>query len=85
MYDKETIDARTFPEIWKSLSSAEQSELRDRLTRSGDISRTALYYWSLGKKTPASLGNRRRVAVAINKFLGYNVSHLTLFPTRNGR
>lgn len=81
MYDKESIDARTFPQIWKSLTPAEQSELRDRLTRTGDISRTALFNWSTGKTSPASIGNRRRVATAINKFLGYNVSHLTLFPS----
>jgi len=84
MYEKENIDARTFPQIWNSLTATEQAELRDRLMRTGDISRTALFNWSKGKTSPASIGNKRRVAAAINKFLGYNVSHLTLFPTHHG-
>ncbi len=81
MYDKETIDARTFPEIWETLSPAEQSELRFQLTRNGDCSRTAVFMWSKGVM-PKSLSVRKKVASTIKSILGLNVRHLTLFPGR---
>ena len=81
MYNKESIDARTFPQIWGCLTRGEQDELRYQLTRNGDCSRTSVYYWSKGT-TPVSLGMRKKVASTIKSALGLNVSHLTLFPGR---
>lgn len=81
MYNKEDLDARTFPQIWETLTPAEQEELRDRLTRNGDCTRMTLFNWTRGVR-PISLAMRRKVASAMNKYLGLNVSHLTLFPGR---
>ena len=78
-YNKETVDARTFPEIWETLSAAEQSNLRYELTKTGDASRTTVYNWSKGT-CPISVGMRKKVASTMNRTLGLNVSHLTLFP-----
>lgn len=74
-------DARTFPEIWEKLTLAEQEELRDRLVRNGDCTRMSLYNWTKGVR-PFSLALRRKVAMTMNKYLGLNVSHITLFPGR---
>ena len=79
MYRKESIDARTFPQIWETLSAAEQSNLRYELTRSGEASRTSVYNWSKGI-CPISVGMRKKVATTISRTLGLNVSHITLFP-----
>lgn len=79
MYTKESIDARTFPQIWETLSAAEQSNLRYELTKSGDASRTSVYNWSKGL-CPISIGMRKKVASTISRTLGLRVSHITLFP-----
>lgn len=79
MYTKESIDARTFPQIWETLSAAEQSNLRYELTRTGEASRTSVYNWSKGI-CPVSVGMRKKVASTISRTLGLNVSHITLFP-----
>lgn len=73
------LDARTFPEIWEKLTLAQQEELRDRLVRNGDCTRMSLYNWTKGVR-PFSLALRRKVATYMNKYLGLNVSHITLFP-----
>ncbi len=79
MYVKESVDTRTFPEIWETLSVAEQTELRYELTRNGDCSRTTVYYWSKGV-IPASIALRKKVADKMRRLLGLSVSHITLFP-----
>lgn len=78
-YKKSGIDARTFPEIWKSLTPAEQSELRDALMKKFSITRQAVYNWSTGA-SPFYRPARVAAAEVIKKTFGYNVSHLTLFP-----
>ena len=82
MYNQKELDARTFPEIWGDLTLAEQEELRDRLTRNGDCTRMTLFNWAKKGVRPISLAMRRKVAATMNKYLGLNVSHLTLFPGR---
>jgi len=79
MYVKENSDTRTFPEIWETLSIAEQQELRYELTRRGDCTRASVYNWSKGV-CPISIALRKKVAEKINKLFGLNVSHLNLFP-----
>ena len=79
MYTKEAIDARTFQQIWETLSAAEQSDLRYELTKNGECSRTSVYNWSKGM-CPISVALRRKVADKMGKVLGLRVSHRTLFP-----
>ncbi len=78
-YNKETLDARTFQEIWNSLSPEEQSDLRYELTKNGECSRTSLYNWSKGV-APINVSLRRKVASTMGRILGLRVSHTTLFP-----
>lgn len=78
-YNKDSIDARTFPQIWGSLSSAQQSFLRYQLTRGGFCSRATVWNWSQGVK-PVSLATRKKVSQVLNSSLGVNTTHLTLFP-----
>ena len=73
------IDARTFPEIWRMLGSAEQAELRDALMKEFSITRQAINNWTHGV-SPFYRPIRVATAKVIKKTFGYNVSHLTLFP-----
>lgn len=78
MYEKESIDTRTFPQVWNSLTRTEQAELRDVLTRNGRCSRVSVYRWTKGA-SPISPALRREVASVIRKTFGLPVSHMTLF------
>lgn len=78
-YKKSGIDTRTFPEIWGTLTSAEQAELRDALMKKFSITRQAIHNWTRGA-APFYRPARVVTAEVIKKTLGYNVSHLTLFP-----
>ena len=73
------IDARTFPEIWRMLNSAEQSELRYALMKECSITRQAINNWTHGV-APFNRPIRVATAKVIKKTFGYNVSHITLFP-----
>lgn len=78
-YEKSNNDARTFQEIWKSLTPAEQSELRFMLIKSTGCTRQSVANWSKGAY-PIYRDKRLKVAYAVNSLLKLNVSHLTLFP-----
>lgn len=79
MYDKDSIDARTFSQVWCSLSPAMQAELRCELTGKGECTRQAVWAWTKGV-TPRSLATRKRVERILNNYLRIHTSHLTLFP-----
>ncbi len=79
IYKKSDIDARTFPQIWRMLNSAEQAELRDALMKEFSITRQAINNWTHGS-SPIYRPMRVATAKVIKKTFGYNVSHLTLFP-----
>ena len=73
------IDARTFPEIWKSLTPAEQSELRYMIIKSAGCTRQSVHNWSKGSY-PIYRDKRVKVASVVSSLLKCNVSHMTLFP-----
>lgn len=80
VYEKSDIDARTFPQIWETLTSAEQAELRDALIKKTSCTRQSIFNWSNGT-SPIYRDIRVKVADTIKKTFGFNVSHLTLFPS----
>ena len=75
------IDTRTFPELWQSLSPAEQGEVRYQIMRDTLCTRQSVHNWANGA-TPIYRDIRIKVAKSITKVLGLNVSHLLLFPDR---
>lgn len=83
MQSKENIavDARTFPEIWESLNTDEQSNLRaDLLGSKCCTTRQCIHYWAKGEKSPNMPIVRNAVAKVVGKFLGKKVFAATLFP-----
>ena len=79
MYKECDMDTRTFPEIYRMLSKAEQAELRDALMKKLSCTRQSVYNWAKGGY-PIYRPIRLGVAKTINATFGYKVNHLTLFP-----
>ena len=75
------LDTGTFPELWKSLTPAEQTELRFQLMRVIFCTRQSINNWANGK-TPIYRSTRIDIAKTISKTLGLRVSHTLLFPNR---
>ena len=78
-YENCDIDTRTFPEIWKGLTPAQQSELRFQLIKSTSCTRQSVNNWTKGV-SPIYRDTRVRAAKCVNTTLGLNVNHTTLFP-----
>ena len=79
--EKDSIDARSFPEIWATLSLNERDELVYSLIRNKCCTtRQAIYYWASGKKAPRNLLLRDTVAKAVGKVTGSRIVASTLFP-----
>lgn len=80
---KKEIDTRTFAEICATLTQPAWLELRGRLfTKLGRTEQTLLN-WRSGKTYPNSNLERREVSNIVNRFLGINTTHLTLFDYGN--
>lgn len=79
--EKITTDARTFKEIWESLTPDDQEELRiDIFKARCCTTRQAIYYWATGKKAPSHPLIRTNVAKVVGNFIGKKVFPATLFP-----
>lgn len=79
-YIKLDTDTRTFQEIWNSLSSAEQSNLRTELQAKLGVSRQAIYSWHKKGTHPISGQFRKAVCNVLNKTLVIKSHPVTLFP-----
>lgn len=76
-------DARSFPEIWATLSSDEKDELVYELIRTKCCkTRTAILMWARGERRPSNALTRDVIARSIGKTLGLRVFGTTLFPAR---
>lgn len=80
--NEETIDARSFAEIWRSLgtTSVVQLELRDELISKLRISRQTVNNWGNGNTIPVYIETRKTVSKIVNTTLGIKTSWQTLFP-----
>jgi hypothetical protein len=75
-------DERTFPEIWNSLTQAQQEELRDQiLTKTGASSNT-FWFWKKGAANPASRTDRQVISGLVGKYLNISTAPATLFPRK---
>ena len=75
-------DARTFPEIWNSLTSGEQLDLRDLILEKTKATSNTFWFWKKGASMPASRTDRRTIARVVSTFLNVNASEHTLFPRK---
>ena len=81
MNEKIPIDARTFPQIWASLTEGERGDLIYELMKGKCCTtRQAVYNWAKETRTPASRLVRDEVAKVVGKFLGSRCLGATLFP-----
>lgn len=83
MQSKEKIptDARSFPEIWATLTVDEKEELVYELLKTRCCTtRTAIRQWGRAVRRPANILTQETVAKAIHKVLGIRVLRTTLFP-----
>lgn len=78
--NKTVIDARTFQEIWRSLTPVEQGHLRYQLIRDTTYTRQAINAWANGS-VPINKMARVAVAKVVNRVLGINTTHTLLFPS----
>ena len=85
MQSKETnpTDARTFPEIWASLTTDEREELHYQLMKSRcTTTRQTVWNWASGKKRPFSVLISNEIAKCVTKVTGKRVIAATLFPSK---
>lgn len=76
---KKELDTRTFQQICASLSKSEWQEIRSGCVAKTGKTESAVYYWREGKQ-PVSLMERKAVSDIVNRVLGINTNHRTLFP-----
>jgi hypothetical protein len=77
-----TTDARTFAEIWNSLSDVERTQLQDAIIRKTGASSNTFWFWKNGKAVPASRTDRRIIAREVATFLGIPIHDSVLFPRK---
>ena len=74
-------DARSFPEIWATLSAGEKDDLVYELIKAKCCkTRTAVGMWGRGDRQPGNNLTRDVIAKSIGKVLGLKVHSATLFP-----
>lgn len=81
--EKNLIDARSFREIWETLSPIQRQDLSARLQRGAfKVSRQTVSNWANGHTVPNISSIRYGAARVIGKYLGVTVYPHTLFPIK---
>lgn len=76
-----STDARTFPQIWESLSSAERENLTLEIYKARCCrTRQTIWKWANEKARPSSPLVRESVAKVVSKTIGAKCFGETLFP-----
>ena len=76
-----STDARSFPQIWATLSKDERDDLSLMFfQKKCCLTRQAVHYWGKGEKSPRNPLVRDTVAQIVSKKLGVKVYPQTLFP-----
>jgi len=78
---KKDYDTRTFSEICNSLTPDQWLVLRDRVMTRTRCSKQTILNWKSGKTIPASILEREAISGIVNRVLGINTNHNTLFLT----
>lgn len=78
--EKESIETRSFPEIYKSLTDYEKSKLLAEFVKSSCLGTNQTFWsWGTGKTKPNHPLVIEKVADVLGKFLGKKVLPKTLF------
>lgn len=80
--EKITTDARSFPELWKSLSTEEQIALRGALVNRLGCTSQTVWNYAVGNTIPSSLLIKNEVARVVSRITGINVRPAILFPSK---
>ncbi len=81
MYNNNLTDARTFSEIWGSLTKDEKSDLASKFYAAKCCGTPqTIWNWGVGKTRPSLLA-QKEIANVVSKFLGARVYGRTLFPS----
>ena len=82
-YNENQTDARTFSEIWKSLTEEEREDIAVAVYSSRCcLSRQCLWNWGNGVRRPQGYPVREKLAQIVSKRLNIKVTAKTLFPAR---
>ena len=76
---KKDYDTRTFPEICSGLTTDQWLVLRERIMTRTRCSKQTILNWKSGKTIPASILERVAISGIVNRVLGINTIHNTLF------
>lgn len=79
--NKISIDARTFTEIWESLDTNTQLDLRDDIVSKVHVTARTVFNWCHGV-SPINDHFKKEVSKLLNRSLGLNTYFRTLFPSR---
>lgn len=82
MYENNSIDARTLPQIWRECTPLEQDAIRTKIKSRLSCSAVTAWSYCNGKFSPRSPLVQKEIARIIKSTLGVNVSHTTLFPQK---
>lgn len=83
VYETNLIDARSFPQIWATMTASERDDLAIQLyAKKCCKTRQTVWNWANGKKQPNSPLVIDTVAKVVSKAVGSRVLGRTLFPSR---
>lgn len=77
---KKDYDTRTFVQICASLPREQWLAIRDRIMTKTGCSKQTIINWKRGVTIPASKLERVEISRTVNRFLGIETIHTTLFP-----
>ena len=76
------IDARSFVEIYRSMTDNEKALLRDSLMQSLGVTYQTIWNWATGKCVPAIPGVKKQISKSVNLVLNVKTSVDTLFKNQ---
>lgn len=77
---KKDYDTRTFVQICASLPREQWLAIRDRIMTKTRCSKQTVLNWKNGVTIPISILERSAISGIVNRFLGIETIHTTLFP-----
>lgn len=80
--ENNSIDKRTFPEIWSNCNNAERDGLKKSLLKKFKCTTVTIWNWTKGNTVPPSRNDRESIARILNSKLNINVTAESLFPGR---
>lgn len=76
--EKTAIDARPFPELYRSLTQGEKAFFNDKAMHNLKVTRQTIWKWWNAQTTPLFAHQREIVSIFTN--MGYRTTTRTLFP-----